>query len=710
MSWPRSRLVVRGFTVLLLQSAAAGLARAQTAPAQPAVPAIHEQVEVVATKSAEPPDKVPLAIEVIDGSELRDRGVTDLRGALALATGVDLAPGGDGGPASAVPGLWGLKEFDAFLLVVDDVPWGGAFSPALSTIDLHDVERIEILRGPAPVTYGATSFVGVIHIVHKTPASATQAFTARFGSYGSGGGSAAFAMPHGAWQSRLTVDGERQGFQDERTSYRRGHASWRSTRRLASGRLWFTGDATLLGQNPASPHPREGPVLSPAVPLDANHNPAGAFLDENRFMGAFGWERGAGSHVWTTMASVSRASRDILRGFLGGVTDADPNARGLREKIDLTDVYADSHLAWTIRPDVRLVLGGDYLHGNGSASGADFDYHVPLDGSIAVAVPSPDALDVKIDDRRDFAGGYASAEWTPVPRLRIDGGVRLNVTNEEREGRDAGGPDSATGAGAQTTHVRPSGSLGASWAAWTDGVDYARLFANYRDTFKPAAVDFGIGEGDEGGGERLLEPETSRSYEAGLKLRGWEGRFTLETTAFLMHFNNLVIARTVSGLPALTNAGTERFRGVETGAAWYAPRLWTTIRGTYSLHDATFRDFVMEFDGVPTQLAGRRLELSPRHLASFGVVYAPPRGFIASGDLQVTGSQFLDKRNRAPQGGYATVGLGGGYRRGVWEIRVDGRNLTDRRQAVSESDLGDAQDYRLPGRRIDVSFTVRLGG
>ena len=60
----------------------------------------------------------------------------------------DIAPGGDGGPASSVPEFWGLREFDAFLLVVDGVPWGGAFNPDLSTISVKDVARIEVMRGP----------------------------------------------------------------------------------------------------------------------------------------------------------------------------------------------------------------------------------------------------------------------------------------------------------------------------------------------------------------------------------------------------------------------------------------------------------------------------------------------------------------------------------------------------------------------------------
>ena len=120
------------------------------------------------TRVPEPAVEVPVPIEVFTGQELTDRGARDLESALALATGVTIAPGGDGGPASSVPEFWGLKEFDAFLLVVDGVPWGGAFNPALATLSLTDIARIEVMRGPAPVTYGATSFVGVIHVVHKT--------------------------------------------------------------------------------------------------------------------------------------------------------------------------------------------------------------------------------------------------------------------------------------------------------------------------------------------------------------------------------------------------------------------------------------------------------------------------------------------------------------------------------------------------------------
>src|SRR5260221_11509425 len=173
-------------TVSLLAPWAAAAA-AQAPQPTPTPPAYSETLQVTATRIPEGVDQVPASIQVITPEELRDRGATDLKSALALISGVDIAPGGDNGPASSVPEFWGLKEFDAFLLVVDGVPWGGAFNPALPSLDLVDVERIEILRGSAPVMYGATSFSGVIQVIHRAAGAAGGAVSAWGGSYSSGG-------------------------------------------------------------------------------------------------------------------------------------------------------------------------------------------------------------------------------------------------------------------------------------------------------------------------------------------------------------------------------------------------------------------------------------------------------------------------------------------------------------------------------------------
>ncbi len=197
-----------------------------------------------------------------------------------------------------------------------------------------------------------------------------------------------------------------------------------------------------------------------------------------------------------------------------------------------------------------------------------------------------------------------------------------------------------------------------------------------------------------------------------MKSRWMDGRLGLDVSAFLMHFENLVIAQAVNGLPALTNAGTERFTGVETGVSMqFAHDI--TGRATYSLHDATFDDYLTEFDGVPTQLAGKRIEMSARHLASVGVLRAPARGVLAGIEVGYVGSRYLNMRNTALADGYGTLGLMAGWRAQRWDVRLDGRNLTDERPPISESELGESQYLpaaRAVDRRLVHDAVLRGGG
>jgi outer membrane receptor protein involved in Fe transport len=650
-----------------------------------------------------------MSIEVITGDDLRDRGATDLRSALALAAGVDIAPGGDAGPASVVPEFWGLKEFDAFLLVVDGIPWGGAFNPALTTVSLENVERIEVLRGAAPVMYGATSFVGVIHVVHKDAAAGHGDVSLSGGSYGTGAvrGSASLGTWAG-FNSSVSLDLQRQGFKDDRTEFGRGQLAWRNSRALGSGQFRFDFYGTWLNQDPASPHPREGPALSDAVPLDANHNPDDAFVNERRFALSTAYDKKVGSADWSTSLSFTHSSQEQFRGFLGELEELIAEAHGFREDLDLTDIYFDTHFAWTASRQVKVVAGLDHLHGEGEAKGETFDYEVPLDGSVATVVPEPEDLPIRIGDRREFSGLYTFAEWNPMPRWRVEGGLRLNRTFETREGEVTDEPPPPGGEEKQEAeNTRLSGSAAVSFMAWQNGSDRVRLFANYRNTYKPAAFDFGLGEegGDEG--EGILDPETADSFEVGLKSRLAGDRLSVEVAAFQMDFNNLVLSQVVNGLPGLINGGKQRFKGIETAVGIRVAEK-ISARATYSFHDAKFRDFETEFDGVPTQLAGKRLEMSARHLFSAGLLRAPEHGVLGGLELNWVGSRYLNKRNTALADAYGTVTASLGYRAHKWEVRLDGRNLNDARDPVSESELGDAQYYRVTARRFDVTVARRF--
>src|SRR5262245_474845 len=155
-------------------------------------------VQVTATRFGEPIQEVPGAISVVTGDEIRARGITDLRTALTLLGGVSVAPGGDAGPAGAVPGLLGVREVDDMLLLIDGVPAGGAFIPQVEAVSLNNVERIEVMRGAAPVYFGTTAFAGTINVIHYAAGRSERAASVRFGSRNSGGVSFAEVLSTGS--------------------------------------------------------------------------------------------------------------------------------------------------------------------------------------------------------------------------------------------------------------------------------------------------------------------------------------------------------------------------------------------------------------------------------------------------------------------------------------------------------------------------------
>ncbi|HEX4962795.1 MAG TPA: TonB-dependent receptor [Thermoanaerobaculia bacterium] len=678
---------------------------AQANPPQ-VTPTVTETLQVTATRTPEDVETVPASVTVISGDDLAARGATDLTSALSLAAGIAVAPGGENGPASSVPEIWGLREFDAFLLVVDGVPWGGAFNPALSSLDLTNVDRIEILRGSAPVMYGATSFVGVIHVIHRQAGATGGTASAWGGNFSSGGAAISAPLPQiGGFHQSLSVDGERQGFKDDRTRFDRGHVLYRSSLDAAGGTFRFDLDGSIVDQKPASPVPIEDPDVAFLTRLDTNQNPSDAKIDENRLHFVTGYDRKLAGGSWSTTLAVTHSTRNSIRGFIFDPEGEDPNAEGFHQDLTTDDVYFDSHVAWHLGSSTRLVAGVDHLYGKAKADSETFDYFADPDGSHQPSsADQPRDHGFNIDDERNFSGLYLQGEWDATPRFHVLAGARLNHTVEKRTAgdRELSFPDPGDEGTDKRTVTRGSGVLGVNWLAWTQGDNALWLFADYRNTYKPAALDFGPeAEPD------ILNPETAHSVEVGLKNRVGGGRFEWELMAFQMDFENLVVPRDVNGLPTLINAGSERFKGIEldTRGRLCADLWW---RATYAWHDAKFRDFTEELDGENTRLDGNRLQLSAKDLASAGLVYASVHGLFGSVTVNYTGSRVLDEQNEILAPSYTTWSAGLGYRAGVWELRLDGTNLNDTRPPVSLSELGDGQYYILPARAFRLTLGTRF--
>lgn len=652
---------------------------------------------VTATRTPEPEGRIPIDVSVVSGKTLRALAAHEMARALSLVPGVEAPPGGDAGPSSAVPAFWGLHEFDAFLLVVDGVPWGGAFNPAIPTLDLTDVERIEVMKGSAPVMYGATSFVGVVQVLHYPAGHAANEADLSYGDYGSLRGSASLVLPQiGSYRESLAVDGERLGFADARESVADQRALYRSAVDVGGGTLRVDANLSFVSDVPPSPVIRSGTTLTSLTPLNANFNPADAKINENEYQLALDYTHPTPLGEWETRISYAYSKVTDIRAFLhpdlSGAADTQNQSR-LQE-----DGYLDTHLDVKHSERARLLVGADMLYGRGVqvTLNGNSAYVVPLDGS-ALPPPtwaSPPNEMGALDDKRLFTGEYAQLDLHPHERWDILAGVRLNEAYEHKDSSDLTLPPPVfTAQTVSKTLVKPSEMLGASYRLWRSGRNEVRAYVDYRNTFKPAAVDFGPDYTPD-----LLSPETADSYEAGLKGDALDGRLSYQLAAFQLNFTNLVVS-TPSG--ALANAGGERLRGAEL-ELHYDPSGVLSLIATASYHEATYTRYLF-FDDISTvDVAGRELPLSPHLLASAGIIYTPVRGFTASLVGQYVGRRFLDEQNTAPVGSFTTLHAQLGYAWGRYRVTLDGDNLTNRRPPVTASEFGSESYYLLPARMLWV--------
>ena len=129
------------------------------------------RVEIVsASRRIQALSDVPNAVHVITREDILRTGVRTLPEALRLAPGVDVAQMSPSGWAVGVRGEAG--RFSNKLQVLVD--GRSVFSPLYSgvlweaeRVPLEDVERIEIIRGPAGAVWGANAVNGVINVITR---------------------------------------------------------------------------------------------------------------------------------------------------------------------------------------------------------------------------------------------------------------------------------------------------------------------------------------------------------------------------------------------------------------------------------------------------------------------------------------------------------------------------------------------------------------
>ena len=152
-------------------TAFAAPALAQDAPAEDAV-STDQEITVVARKIEEKITDVPISVTALGSSSLQKLGANDLSGVQGAVPNVNIVQG-RGSAASANIFIRGvgqpdaLQTFDPAVGVYVDGVYLSRIQGAL--LNLFDVQRVEVLRGPQGTLYGKNTIGGAVNIVSKKP-------------------------------------------------------------------------------------------------------------------------------------------------------------------------------------------------------------------------------------------------------------------------------------------------------------------------------------------------------------------------------------------------------------------------------------------------------------------------------------------------------------------------------------------------------------
>ncbi len=613
-------------------------------------------VVVTADRLPRPVTGTTSAVTVLDGAALRAAGVTHVLDALRIVPGVAVARSGSAGAQTSLFVRGG--ESDYVRVLVDGVPQndpGGAIDLAALTLD--NVDRIEVVRGPASVLYGSDAVAGVVQLFTR-PARAPldMQLAARAGSYGTRVGEASVGARggRGGVTAALAHHGT-DGILAFNNAYRNTVASLRGDIGLAGMRARLA----LRHADNRFQYPTDG---------------AGAVVDRNarraerRFSSALDLSRplGARAEAQLSLAALEVHGRTVDPSDGAGDTlgfFAYRSAGAVRRRV--------ADLRVIVRPTDRQVLSAGVEYANERQRSADSsNYDVSLN---------------RFEASRTTRAAYA--QWlADLGRVSLTMGGRHDDNDVFGSFRTA--------------------RAGLAVGLWRGGRARAALGTGFKaPTFlEQFSTAFSVGN-------PTLVPERSRSWEAGVDQALAGGRGRLSITVFDQRFRDLIqYAFRGPGDPNYFNVAAASSRGAELEGRAQAARgveVWATATALRTRVD----DAGLQTGAGATFVQGERLLRRPPVTWSAGVQLQ--RLARTRLDLAFTRVGERDDRDFASfpatpvaLAAYSRLDVGGEYAlargAGAWGATA----LTARLENVLGARYEEVANFRAPGRVVLVGLRV----
>jgi outer membrane receptor protein involved in Fe transport len=199
-----------------------------------------------------------------------------------------------------------------------------------------------------------------------------------------------------------------------------------------------------------------------------------------------------------------------------------------------------------------------------------------------------------------------------------------------------------------------------------------------------------------------LQPEDIDNYEVGLKGSVLDNRLALEATYFWMKHDGVVLDTRQGAFFIPTNAGQQRYKGLEAGARIaVSPMVSTYVNASF--YRNRFGRFVIESEDGEEVLTGNRLPISPDRVVNWGALVRPRADVDLTLNVKHVGDVHTSRENTFSLDPYTLVDAAATWRRGRLRVTLSGHNLFNA-EYYSEGD----SELASPGSPRQVLLTTSV--
>lgn len=164
-----------------------------------------DEVDVTASRAPLTGGQTARVVTVLDREAIAAAPVQSVNDLLKYAAGVDVRQRGPIGAQTDISIRGGTSEHITILLnginICDPQTGHNAFD---LSVDISEIERIEITEGPAGRVYGTSSLVGAINVITKAASGSSGDIRLEGGSFGYAAGGARLSLAKGRWSNQIS--------------------------------------------------------------------------------------------------------------------------------------------------------------------------------------------------------------------------------------------------------------------------------------------------------------------------------------------------------------------------------------------------------------------------------------------------------------------------------------------------------------------------